>query len=140
MLKSPQCEGKLAAPTCAIDASCEAACQGDAELGAKCTTPTAALECAGTPTADLTKLVATIAKHVPALVQSGLTQGPLALDGATQAAAALAMLAKNASGALGGKALACATSASTAAAAAATSVKAAVQASAVAAAAAGASP
>jgi hypothetical protein len=71
VLKTPQCEGKLAAPACMIDASCEAGCQSHAELQAKCTTPAAALECDGTPTADVTKLVATVAKNLPALLEAG---------------------------------------------------------------------
>jgi hypothetical protein len=130
VFKTPQCEGKLAAPACMIDAPCEASCQSHAELQAKCTTPAAALECDGTPTADVTKLVATVAKNLPALVEAGRSQGVLTLDGATLTAGALSTLAQNKSGALSGKALACATVASAAAGPASTSVTTSVQASA----------
>jgi hypothetical protein len=117
---APSCEGALTPPTCMGDANCNASCSTDAQLTATCTPPSADLECEGTASTDLTKLVATLKTNLPALLQAA-SQGQLLATavgnfGSTGTAEVQAL------GTLGGKALVCATSAAQASAAAVASV------------------
>jgi len=105
-LTNPQCEAKLAPPSCPLDANCEASCQSVGELQATCEIPTVTLQCQGTVPATLVAVAKTIAKNLPPLVMGARAQGKLALDAAMATATEGVNEASNL-GSLGGKALAC---------------------------------
>jgi hypothetical protein len=125
---APKCEGELKPPACIVDANCEASCQGHAELKASCTPPVADLECDGTATPDVTKLVATVKTHLPAILEVVSTQGPLLGSAGARLAVASAGIAAETTS-LTGKAIACAGVAGSAAVTASTSVNVSVSAS-----------
>jgi len=126
---APKCEGEIKPPSCQASANCQASCQGHAEINAQCTPPSASLECTGTTTGDIPKLVATVQKNLPAIVAAVQTQGPLALQAAGHVVTTGQAVVSNV-GSLSGKALACATAAAKASATASVSVNVSVSASA----------
>jgi hypothetical protein len=113
MYTAPKCEGEIKPPMCNADANCQASCQGHAEATATCTKPTVTLECDGTATADITKLIATLQTNLPAIVAAVQTQGPLAVKAVGHVFATGSAVVSSA-GSIGGKALACATAAASA--------------------------
>lgn len=127
--KAPKCEGKITPPSCMASASCKASCQSSAEVNASCTPPAASLECSASASADVTALVATVKKNLPAILAGFQTKGKLALDAALQVKTTGAALVSNATS-LSGKALACATVGASASVKAAASVNVSVTASA----------
>lgn len=129
MATAPKCEGELKPPMCNIDANCEASCQSHAEATATCTPPTVKLECSTNATGDIPKLVATLEKNLPAIIEAVQTQGQLAIKAAGHVVASGSVVAQNL-GSVGGKALACATAAVQASAQASVSVNVSVKASA----------
>jgi hypothetical protein len=112
---APQCEGEVTPPMCNVDANCQASCQGHAEATASCTPPTVTFECDATATADMKSLVATLQANLPAILAAVQTQGPLAVKAGGHVATTGAALVQSL-GAVGGKAIACATTAVSAAA------------------------
>jgi hypothetical protein len=105
--KAPKCEGKITPPMCMASASCKASCQSSAEVKATCTPPSATLECSASASADVTALVTTVQKNLPAIIAGFQTQGKLALDAAGQVATTGQAVVSSVTS-LGGKALACA--------------------------------
>jgi hypothetical protein len=105
--KAPKCEGKITAPMCMASASCQASCQSSAEVQAMCTPPSAKLECSASASAQVTALVTTVQKNLPAILAGFQAQGQLALDAALQVKTTGVALAGNATS-LTGKAFACA--------------------------------
>lgn len=126
---APQCEGKLTPPMCNIDANCEASCQSQAEFSAMCTPPTVKLDCTGMVTTQITTLVMTLEKNLPAIFAAAKAQGQLAVDAAGSVATTGKAVVANV-GNLGGKAIACAGVAAQAAVSASLSVNVSVMASA----------
>jgi len=129
MATAPKCEGEIKPPMCNVDANCAASCQSHAEATATCTPPTVNLECSAGATGDIPKLVTTLQKNLPAIIQAVQTQGQLAIKAAGHVVASGSVVVQNL-GSVGGKALACATAAVQASASASVSVNVSVQASA----------
>jgi hypothetical protein len=129
MYTAPKCEGELKPPMCQANVDCQASCQSHAEFNASCTPPQASLECDGTASPDITKLIATLKTNLPVLLEAVQTQGPLAVKAAGHVATAGANVVAKV-GTLTGKALACASSAFTASTSASVSISVSVSASA----------
>jgi hypothetical protein len=104
---APQCEGKVKPAKCTTDMNCQASCQAHAELQATCTPPIATVECDGSASTDIQKLIATLQTNLPILVQVIQTQGPLAVSAGAQVASTATAFASTL-GSVTGKALACA--------------------------------
>jgi len=94
-----------------------------------CTPPTASLECSASASAQITALVTTVQKNLPALLAGFQAQGQLAVDAAGQVKATGVTLVQNLTS-LGGKAFACAGAAAQASVKASASVSVSVMASA----------
>jgi hypothetical protein len=129
MYTAPKCEGELKPAMCQSNLDCEASCQSHAEFQAMCTPPQASLECDGTVSPDITKLIATLKTNLPAILAAVQTQGPLAVKAAGHVASAGANVVAKV-WTLTGKALACASSAFTASTSASFSISVSVTASA----------
>ncbi len=126
---APKCEGEITPPSCQASENCKASCQGHAEATATCTKPSVDLECDGTATADVTKLIATLKTNLPAIVATVQTQGPLAVKAAGHLVSTGSAVVSGVTS-IGGKALACAAATVQASASASVSVNVSVQASA----------
>jgi hypothetical protein len=105
---APKCEGKITPPSCMASASCQASCQSHAEINAMCTPPSVSLECDGTVSTQLTAVITTLQKNLPALIQALVTQGKLAVEAAGNVVST-GQAVVSGIGSAGGKALACAT-------------------------------
>ncbi len=125
---APSCEGSLSPPMCMGDVNCQASCSTDASLTATCTPPSASLECEGTVSSDLQKLVTTLQANLPPILLAAQSQGQLAAK-AIQNFASTGSAVVSEVTSLGGKALACATVAAQASVGAATSINVSVMAS-----------
>jgi hypothetical protein len=118
---APKCEGKLTPPKCQGDANCQASCSSSAQASAKCTAPTVALECQGTVSSDLQKLIATLQKNLPNILLAAQAEGKLAIDAAGTVVTTGGAVV-SAAGSFGLKELACAQAAVAATASASASV------------------
>jgi hypothetical protein len=103
----PRCETELIAPICTVDANCESSCSGQATAKMICTPQTLTLTFNVDATGDLAKLKLTVENNLPALLLTAKTQGPLAVR-ALEKVSASGKAVVDASGNLGGKAIACA--------------------------------
>jgi hypothetical protein len=103
-------------------------CKSKVEVLSTCKPPGASLECTGTVSADVMIVAATVRKNLPPIVLLVKSQGRLFVDAANEVVANGKIVAQNVTR-LGGKGLACATTAASADAASATSMNASVNAS-----------
>jgi hypothetical protein len=103
----PKCETELTPPVCTGDTSCQTSCSAQASAKATCTPLTVTLVFDVEAIGDLVKLKATIENNLPAILLVAKTKGPLAVR-ALEKVAATGRAVVNASGSLGGKAIACA--------------------------------
>jgi hypothetical protein len=69
---APKCEGVLKAPSCNIDADCEAGCNAQAQFNATCSPPVIDVEVTGMANA---KLAATLKTNLPAIVLAAIHEG-----------------------------------------------------------------
>jgi len=103
----PKCETELTPPVCTVDANCESSCSGQASAKMICEPITITLAFNVDATGDLAKLKTTVEANLPKLLLAAKTQGPLAVR-ALQKVSASGKAVLDASGSLGGKAIACA--------------------------------
>jgi hypothetical protein len=105
-----QCETECTPPKCTIDQSCFESCRASASAKAICEPPTVKLLAATGTSDDVAKLVATINKNLPPLVQSAEAQGRIFVDEVQNLSASGKALLQ-ASGDLDLKSVSCATAA-----------------------------
>jgi hypothetical protein len=125
----PKCETELIAPVCTGDTNCQTSCSAQASAKVICTPLTVTLVFNVENTGDLTTLKTTIEANLPAILLTTKTKGPLAVR-ALEKVAATGRAVVDASGSLGGKAIACAGTAAEASIRASASMSASVSASA----------
>ncbi len=106
----PQCETEVTPPKCTIDQTCFEACRASAAAHPVCSPPTVKLLADVTAGDDVAKLVATINKNLPPLIQSAEAQGTIIVD-ESQNLAASGKAVLEAAGNLDFKSVACATAA-----------------------------
>jgi hypothetical protein len=103
---SPKCESEFTPPKCTVDASCLSQCHAQAVANATCTPPTVKLLADTTVSADVGKLVATIDKNLPPLIDTAESQAHIAVDVAEELKTSGQAIASS-SGNLSGQSLAC---------------------------------
>jgi hypothetical protein len=103
----PKCETELVPPVCTGDTSCQTSCSAQASARATCTPLTLTLVSNADVTGDLAKLKTTVEANLPTILLTTKTKGPLAVR-ALEKVSATGRAVVDASGSLGGKALACA--------------------------------
>ena len=106
----PVCETVVNPPMCTIDATCLASCQTAAVAHAVCDPPTVTLEADASVSADVAKLVATIDKNMPPLIQTAEREAHFAASLVSNVSTS-GQAVLQATGDLNGKSLACATAA-----------------------------
>ncbi|HMJ51718.1 MAG TPA: hypothetical protein VK540_06560 [Polyangiaceae bacterium] len=106
-VSQPKCETEITPPVCKGDTSCQSSCSAHASAKVTCTPQSISLVFNLDPSGDLAKLKATIEANLPAVLLTFKTKGQLA-QRALQKVAATGQAVVDASGKLGGKALACA--------------------------------
>jgi hypothetical protein len=77
---SPRCESEFSPPTCTIDEACFESCRTHVVATAKCDPDTVKLLADVTVSGDVAKLVASIDKNLPPLLQTAEAQGHLSID------------------------------------------------------------
>ena len=107
---NPRCETEFTPPQCTIDASCFESCRANTVTHAVCTPPTVKLLADSTVSPDVARLVATIDKNLPPLIQVAEAQGHNAVDIVQDVASSGKAVLGN-SGNLDGKSVACASTA-----------------------------
>jgi hypothetical protein len=103
----PKCETELIPPVCMGDPSCQTNCSAQASAKVTCTPMAVALVFNVDATADLTKLKTTIEANLPKIMLIAKTKGQLVVR-ALDKVSGTAQAVLDASGSLGGKAIACA--------------------------------
>jgi len=106
-VSQPKCETELTPPVCTGDTSCQSSCSARASAKVTCTPQTITLVFNLDASGDLAKLKTTIEANLPTILLTFKTKGQLA-QRALQKVAATGQAVVDASGKLGGKALACA--------------------------------
>ena len=106
-VSQPKCETELTPPVCTGDTSCQSSCSAHASAKVTCTPQTLTLVFNLDASGDLAKLKTTIEANLPTILLTFKTKGQLA-QRALQKVAATGQAVVDASGKLGGKALACA--------------------------------
>ncbi|HZU85798.1 MAG TPA: hypothetical protein VE987_22890, partial [Polyangiaceae bacterium] len=104
---SPACEAECKPPPCMIDESCFEGCRANAVAKAVCEPTTVKLLADASAAGDVLKLVATIDKNLPPLVDAAEAQAHAAAD-IVQNVSASGQAIINGSGNLDGKSIACA--------------------------------
>jgi hypothetical protein len=107
---APKCETECTPPKCMIDQACFENCRASASAKAVCEPPTVKLLADVTTGDDVVKLVATIDKNLPPLIQSAEAQGRIVVD-EVQNLGTSGKAVLDASGNLDIKSVACATAA-----------------------------
>jgi hypothetical protein len=105
-----KCETECTPPKCTIDQSCFESCRASASAKAICEPPTVKLFADTSTADDVAKIVATIEKNLPPLIQSAEAQGRFFVD-EVQSLSASGKALLQASGDLDFKSLSCATAA-----------------------------
>jgi hypothetical protein len=103
----PKCETELVPPICTGDPNCQTNCSAQASAQATCTPLTLTLVFNVDATGDLAKLKTTLEANLPAILLTAKTKGQLAVR-ALKKVSATGQAVVDASGSLGGKAIACA--------------------------------
>jgi hypothetical protein len=104
---NPTCETEFTPPKCTLDESCFEGCRANVVAKAVCDPPTVKLLADVSAGADVAKLVATVEKNLPPLVQTAEAQAPIA-SSILQNVSASGDAVLKASGNLDGKSIACA--------------------------------
>jgi hypothetical protein len=110
MYTQPRCETECTPPTCTIDESCFESCRASVSAKTICDPPTVKLLADASAGPDVAKLVATIDKNLPPLIQSAEAQGQI-LVSEVQNLGASAKVIVDGAGTLDLKSAACAAAA-----------------------------
>jgi hypothetical protein len=104
---NPTCETEFTPPKCTIDESCFESCRANAVAKETCDPDTVKLLADVSVSADVSKLVASINKNMPALITTAEAQAHAAVD-IVQNVSSSGQAVLKASGNLDGKSIACA--------------------------------
>jgi len=107
---SPKCETEFTPPKCTLDESCFESCRANVVAKTVCDPPSAKLLADVSVSGDVAKLVATVDKNLPPLVETAEAQAHIAAN-IVQSVSASGQAVLSASGNLDGKSIACATAA-----------------------------